>query len=137
MSDLRLQADVRIEQSVVRVLTYDVTQRAGVLDLAINQGQDFRLVVEWWDAVGNAPHVLTGHAVKLRAREQFDSEDLALDISALLQNGDREALFALSAAQTAELTFVSAVYEIEAVSGGGTRTRLLQGRAVLWPGVLA
>lgn len=114
---------------------------AGVLDITIEQGSNFSLVVRLKDDSGNALD-LTGYTMRGQIRASCAS---ATTIIALTCTNTDPTLgqfsCTLTAAQTTALVttgatfdeYVEYVYDVEIVSAGGVVTRVLNGAAFLSP----
>lgn len=103
---------------------------AGKLDIVIEQGATFRPVFLWTDS-GKVPRDLTGYSAKFQVRTHAESATALLTLSSddgtlVLGGVEGTITFALSAAQTRDLTFQSGVYQLELVHGD-TVVRLLEG----------
>ena len=109
---------------------------AGVYDITIEQGADFSLPLTWKDGSG-APINVSGYSARMQVRENYDSDDYILFLTSDAGGGITlgGALgtvgVAISAADTALLAQVDAVYDLELESPSGQVTRLTQGRVFI------
>lgn len=103
---------------------------AGIYDIIIEQGATFTLPLTW--NTNGVPVNLTGYTARMMCRESFDSETPFLTLTT--ENGGIALGGALgtidilaTAAQTAALTKLVGVYDLELVAPGGQVYRKLQG----------
>lgn len=124
---------------------------AGIYDIIIEQGADWRLVLTWKDEAG-APVNLTGYTARMQVRETYASKvkvfDLTTENGRITLPGDGvielaipasvSAAVAINPAKTAWIDGKQAqqlVFDIEMVAPSGAVTRLLQGAALFVPEV--
>lgn len=111
------------------------------LNLKIDQGATFRKLVTW--KVGPPPGTvvdLTGCTARMHARTKVSDAAVLLDLTTTnggLVLGDALGTveIKLTAAQTAAITWTSAVYDLEVEFGNGDVRRLLQGSISVSPEV--
>lgn len=103
-------------------------------DIAIYQGSTWARQLTWLDDAGD-PFNLTGYTARMQVRDQQNSVELleltTEDGRIALGGAAGTISLTLTAAETAALTWVWGVYDLELVSSGGITTRLIQGRAVV------
>lgn len=109
--------------------------RAGRLDLTIEQGATFRLLLTWRDE-GGALRDLTGYTARMQIRREAADDTVLLALTTEnggISLGGAAGTIALLATsdQTAALGFESGVYDLELEDGSGEVTRLLSGTATL------
>lgn len=125
---------------------------AGIYDIVIEQGADWRLVITWKDADGNAMN-LTGYQARMQVRESFASKvkvfdlttengritlDAANGIVTMHMDATVTAGAVINPAKTAWIDGKQAqqlVFDLEMIAPGGTVTRLIQGAALFVPEV--
>jgi predicted MFS family arabinose efflux permease len=107
---------------------------AGTLDLSIEQGATYNLVLTW--KVNGVAVNLTNYTARLQAR--VDVEDTEVVLSLTTSNGGITLGGALgtisldqTATQTTALPAGTYIYDLEMVAGSGTVTRLVQGELVV------
>lgn len=109
---------------------------AGVYDITIEQGADFNLPLTWKDGTGD-PIDVSGYTARMQIRENFDSDDYIISLTSDAGGGITlggilgTVTVSISAADTATLAQVEAVYDLELESPGGYVTRLTQGRVYI------
>jgi hypothetical protein len=111
---------------------------AGTLDLSIEQGATYNLVLTW--QINGTAVNLTNYTARLQAR--VDVEDTEVILSLTTANGGITLGGVLgtisldqTATQTALLPAGTYVYDLELIAGGGTVTRLVQGELIVSPEV--
>lgn len=107
---------------------------AGTLDLSIEQGSTYNLVLTW--KVNGTAVNLTNYTARLQAR--VDVEDTETVLSMTTSGGGITLGGVLgtitldqSATQTALLPAGTYIYDLEMVAGSGTVTRLVQGELIV------
>lgn len=106
---------------------------AGTLDLSIEQGATYNLVLTW--KIDGTAVNLTGYTARLQAR--VDVEDSEVILSMTSSNGITlggalgTITLNLTATATAALASGTYVYDLEMAAGSGTVTRLVQGELVV------
>jgi hypothetical protein len=108
----------------------------GKLNLKINKGETFRHLLKWQDA-NETPVDLTGYSARMHIRSDIDATSTLIELTTVNQKitfpneEDGEILIKLTAAETAAITWDSAVYDLELVSMDGLEevvTRLVEGK---------
>ncbi len=107
---------------------------AGTLDLSIEQGSTYNLVLTW--KVDGTAVNLTNYTARLQAR--VDVEDTETVLSMTTSGGGITLGGVLgtitldqTATQTALLPAGTYIYDLEMVAGSGTVTRLVQGELIV------
>jgi hypothetical protein len=109
---------------------------AGIYDITIEQGANLSLPLTWKDEAGS-PINLTGYSGRMQIRENFDSEDYIVSLTSDVGGGITlggaagTITISMSAALTASLAQVDAVYDLELIAVSGFVTRLTQGRVFI------
>jgi hypothetical protein len=106
---------------------------AGTLDLSIEQGATYNLVLTW--QVNGTAVNLTNYTARLQARVDVEDTEtvLSMTTSAGITLGGVAGTITLdqTATQTALLAAGTYIYDLEMVAGSGTVTRLVQGELVV------
>jgi hypothetical protein len=106
---------------------------AGTLDLSIEQGSTYNLVLTW--KVNGTAVNLTNYTARLQARVDVEDTETVLSMTtgAGITLGGALGTITLdqSAAQTAAIAAGTYIYDLEMVAGSGTVTRLVQGELVV------
>ena len=112
---------------------------AGSYDIYIEQGATLSLPIVWKDSSGTVINI-TGYTARMQVRQSVNSPTVLL--SATTANGKLvidgaagKVTITLSASDTASITWLTGVYDLELVSGGGEVNRVLEGRLLVNRGV--
>ena len=116
-----------------------LSEKAGLLNITIEQGATFNPVFTWKDELGN-PIDLSGFSGRMHIRGEIEDATTLLEITtanAYMVLGGALGTITLNvpASITAALDFDTAVYDLELESSGGDVTRLLKGSVGLSPEV--
>lgn len=108
-------------------------------DLKIYQGATFNQEIIWKDSAG-LPVNLTGYSARLQVRLSHSDQNKLLEMTSAngkitLGTTDGKITLKLTDVETTGLTWSSGVYDLEMVSSGGTVTRLMEGKIVVYPEV--
>jgi len=114
--------------------------RPAKVRLQLLQGQTYHQVFTWRAGTPPAPVDLTGCSALMHVRASVGAPAVLLELSTtngrIALGGEAGTItLALSAAETAALTFASAVYDLEITHPGGQVRRLLQGAVAVSPEV--
>lgn len=124
---------------------------AGIYDIIIEQGADWRLVLTWKDAAGNAVN-LTGYSGRMQVRESFASKAKVFDLTTannmitfpaagVIELKIPAAVSSAAPINPAKLAWIDGkevqqlIFDLELVDVFGAVTRLLQGAALFVPEV--
>lgn len=108
-------------------------------DITIEQGATFQMNLVWKDA-GGTPINLTGYSARMQVRRTYRADTAELSLtspSGGITLGGALGTIAIiaTAAQTAAITVLVGVYDLELVDAGGTVTRLIEGAVTISPEV--
>jgi hypothetical protein len=109
-------------------------------DITIEAGATFSLQVTWKDPAGN-PIDLSGYSARMKVKSAFGGTTyFSLTHASGIVLGGVAGTIGVTISATATATAigsspVTAVYDLELESGGGTVTRLIEGKAFLKPEV--
>jgi len=106
-----------------------------IANLFIDQGTDFSIVVDVTDATGEVLD-LTGYSSAAQIRKTYGSSSAAASFST--SHGTPSAgkiTMTLTDTQTTALASGRYVYDMNITSGAGVKTRVVEGQAILTPGV--
>lgn len=110
---------------------------AGTLDLSIEQGATYNLVLTW--KIDGTAVNLTGYTARLQARVDVEDSEVILSMTTLdgitLGGVLGTITLNLSAAATTALIPGTYVYDLEMAAGSGIVTRLVQGELIISPEV--
>jgi hypothetical protein len=107
---------------------------AGIYDFTLEQGATFSRTLTY--KIDDVAVNLTGYTARMKAKRRFD--DVSPLINLTTENGGitlggsaGTITLTMSATDTAALSFDTAFYDLELVSGGGVVTRLVRGTIAL------
>ena len=106
--------------------------QAGKLNIVIEQGATFNPVLTYSDAVGD-PIDLTGYDARMQIRLKKSDPDPPADELTVTNGGivlggaAGTITLIMTDTATAAITYKSAVYDLEIISGSGIVTRLVEG----------
>jgi hypothetical protein len=108
---------------------------AVISNLYIDQGTDFSAVIDVVDANGDAVD-LTGYTVAAQIRKTYGSSSATASFTATVSNAaSGKITLTLTDTVTAAIDSGRYVYDVNVTSSGGTVTRVIEGQAVITPGV--
>lgn len=113
----------------------------GILNLTIYQGSTFKKVIKLTTPSTGEPVNLTDVIVRMQVRQSIADTVVLLEFTATEQRATvtnaeaGEITLLLSAIKTAEITFVTGVYDLEIQFLDGTVYRILQGTIKVSPEV--
>jgi len=109
------------------------------LNLKIDQGATFDQLVTWKTGTPPAAVNLTGCTARMQVRGKLADTVVLLNLATptgiVLGGAAGTVTIKLTAAQTAAITWLAAVYDLEIVFADGTVRRLLAGSVVVSPEV--
>ena len=106
-----------------------------IANLFIDQGTDFTVTVDVSDATGGVLD-LTGYSTAAQIRKTYGSSSAAASFTT--NHGTPSAgkiTMTLTDTQTSALASGRYVYDMNITSGAGVKTRVVEGQAILTPGV--
>ena len=105
-----------------------------IANLFIDQGTDFSVTVDVSDATGGVLD-LTGYSASAQIRKTYGSStktDFATNLGTPSQG---KVTMSLTDTVTSALESGRYVYDLNITSGGGVTTRVVEGQAIITPGV--
>jgi hypothetical protein len=105
-----------------------------IANLFIDQGTDFEIVVDVSDATGETLN-LTGYTSAGQIRKTYGSSTKVDFTTGHGTPADGKVTMSLTDTQTAALTAGRYVYDMNITSSGGKITRVVEGQAIITPGV--
>ncbi len=107
---------------------------AALSNIYIDQGSDFTTVISLTDANGDILN-LTGYSVLAQIRKTYGSTTLAGTFTTSLTTDSGQLTLTLADTVTAAMGSGRYVYDVLLTDGSGDKTRVLEGQAILTPGV--
>ena len=108
---------------------------AGIYNLSIEQGSSWELQMAIDSSVGVDLNITDYTFDAKIARSYYDDTPVSMTVS-VVNSATGAIKISLSPAQTAALdAAIEYIYNVDMTSGGGTVTRLMEGRATISPGL--
>lgn len=105
-----------------------------IANLFIDQGTDFTVTVDVSDATGGILD-LTGYSAAAQIRKTYGSSSKVDFSTSTGTPSQGKVTMSLTDAQTSALESGRYVYDLNITSGGGVTTRVVEGQAIITPGV--
>ena len=107
---------------------------AALSNIYIDQGADFTTVISLTDSNNDALN-LTGYSALAQIRKTYGSTTIAATFGTALTTTTGQVTLSLTDVVTAAMTSGRYVYDVLLTDGSGDKTRVLEGQAILTPGV--
>ena len=107
---------------------------AALSNIYIDQGADFQTVISLTDSNSDALN-LTGYSALAQIRKTHGSTTIAATFGTALIASTGQVTLTLADTVTAAMTSGRYVYDVLLTDGSGDKTRVLEGQAILTPGV--
>ena len=107
---------------------------AALSNIYIDQGSDFTTVISLTDSNNDALN-LTGYSALAQIRKTYGSTTIAATFTTVLTADSGQLALSLTDTVTAAMGSGRYVYDVVLTDGSGDKTRVLEGQAVLTPGV--
>ena len=107
---------------------------AALSNIYIDQGADFQTVISLTDSNSDALN-LTGYSALAQIRKTYGSTTIAATFTTVLTADSGQLALSLTDTVTAAMGSGRYVYDVVLTDGSGDKTRVLEGQAVLTPGV--
>ena len=105
-----------------------------ISNIFIDQGSDFSLTVDVQNALGNALD-LTGYTIAAQMRKTYGSTNASATFSTSHNGAYGQVVMQLTDSVTQALDAGRYVYDLNITSGAGDKTRVVEGQAIVTPGV--
>ena len=106
---------------------------ASISNIFIDQGTDFSITVDVTQADG-APLNLTGYSAAAQIRKTYGSSNVSAVFTTSISAAAGQVTLSLTDPQTSGLTAGRYVYDLN-ITSGSTTTRVVEGQAIITPGV--
>ena len=107
---------------------------AALSNIYIDQGADFQTVISLTDSNGDVLD-LTGYTALAQIRKTYGSTTIAATFTTVLTTDSGQLTMSLTDVVTAAMDSGRYVYDVLLTDGSGDKTRVLEGQAILTPGV--
>ena len=105
-----------------------------IANIFIDQGTDFSITVDVTDTSGSALN-MSGYSASAQIRKTYGSSSVSSTFSTSIAEGTGQVTLSLTDTQTTALESGRYVYDLNVTSGGGQTTRVVEGQAIVTPGV--
>lgn len=107
---------------------------ASISNIFIDQGTDFSITVDVTQADGNALN-LTGYSAAAQIRKTYGSTSATATFTISISAATGQVTMSLTDTQTTAISSGRYVYDLNITSGSGATTRVVEGQAIITPGV--
>jgi len=107
---------------------------ASISNIFIDQGTDFSITVDVTQADGNALN-LTGYSAAAQIRKTYGSSSASATFTTSISAASGQVTMSLTDTQTSNIASGRYVYDLNITSGAGVTTRVVEGQAIITPGV--
>jgi len=105
-----------------------------IANLYIDQGTDYTITVDVTDSAGDILD-LTDYTATAQIRKTYTSSSLSATFTTSISAVAGQVTISLTDTQTSALEAGRYVYDLNIESGTGVKTRVIEGQAVITPGV--
>lgn len=105
-----------------------------IANLYIDQGTDFSITVDVTDSAGEILE-LSGYTAAAQMRKTYSSSSASATFSTSIAELAGQVTISLTDAQTSAIEAGRYVYDLNITSGAGLVTRVIEGQAIVTPGV--
>lgn len=105
-----------------------------IANLYIDQGTDYTITVDVTDSAGDILD-LTDYTATAQIRKTYTSSSLSATFTTSITEAAGQVTISLTDTQTSALEAGRYVYDLNIESAGGVKTRVIEGQAVVTPGV--
>ena len=105
-----------------------------IANLYIDQGTDYTITVDVTDSAGDILD-LTDYTATAQIRKTYTSSSLSATFTTSIAAAAGQVTISLTDTQTSALGAGRYVYDLNIESGTGVKTRVIEGQAVITPGV--
>lgn len=103
-------------------------------NIFIDQGTDFSITVDVTDSAGDVLD-LTGYTSSAQIRKTYSSSSVSETFTTSISAAVGQVTLSLNDTQTTGLESGRYVYDLNVTSSGGQTTRVVEGQAIVTPGV--
>jgi len=105
-----------------------------IANIFIDQGADFSITVDVSDANGNQLN-LTGYTAAAQMRKTYESSSISATFTTSISASDGQVTLSLTDTVTTALSPGRYVYDLVVTDGSSLSTRVVEGQAIVTPGV--
>lgn len=104
-----------------------------IANLYIDQGTDYSITIDCTDSSGEILN-LTGYTAAAQVRKTYQSSTISATFGTAITAATGKVIMTLTDTQTAALSSGRYVYDLN-ITSGETTTRVVEGQAIITPGV--
>jgi len=105
-----------------------------IANIFIDQGTDFSITVDVTDTSGGALN-MSGYSAAAQIRKTYGSSTVSSSFTTSIAEISGQVTLSLTDTQTTALESGRYVYDLNVTSSGGQTTRVVEGQAIVTPGV--
>lgn len=105
-----------------------------IANIFIDQGTDYEVTIDVTDTSDNIID-LNGYSAAAQIRKTYSSATASGTFTCTVQEASGQVTMALTDTQTTALEAGRYVYDMTVTSSGGNKTRVVEGQAIVTPGV--
>ena len=105
-----------------------------IANLYIDQGTDFSITVDVTDSAGDILN-LSGYTAAAQIRKTYESSAISETFATSIAQSTGQVTLSLTDTHTSGLTGGRYVYDLNITSSGGNTSRVIEGQAIVTPGV--
>lgn len=105
-----------------------------IANIFIDQGTDFSITVDVTDTSGGALN-MSGYSAAAQIRKTYGSSTVSSSFTTSIAEVSGQVTLSLTDTQTTALESGRYVYDLNVTSSGGQTTRVVEGQAIVTPGV--
>ena len=105
-----------------------------IANIFIDQGTDFSITVDVTETSGGALN-MSGYSAAAQIRKTYGSSSVSSTFTTSIAEATGQVTLSLTDTQTTALESGRYVYDLNVTSGGGQTTRVVEGQAIVTPGV--
>lgn len=107
---------------------------AAISNLYIDQGTDFSVTIDVTNTDGSVLN-LANYTAASQIRKTYGSSSATVSFTTSIAAASGQVTLTLTDTQTAGISAGRYVYDLNITSSGGTTTRVVEGQAIITPGV--
>jgi len=105
-----------------------------IANIYIDQGTDYSITVDVTDSAGDILN-LSGYTASAQIRKTYSSSTVSETFSTSIAEATGQVTLSLTDTQTSGLSSGRYVYDLNITSSGGNTSRVIEGQAIVTPGV--
>ena len=105
-----------------------------IANIFIDQGTDFSITVDVSDSAGTALE-MTGYTAAGQIRKTYSSSTASGTFTTAIAAASGQVTLSLTDTETSAISAGRYVYDLNVTSSGGQTTRVVEGQAIVTPGV--